>query len=127
VSDIARAAAGKPFPGPPSFVPSVYTIPGQQPGMVSPGNLDLAHRPVAHNPDGSISTVRSITVGIGNKQVLLPTVIGGKVVSDQQAIKNYRRTSQNLGTFANDPAAERYAQLLHILQAAAYAPYAGGQ
>ena len=112
---------------PPAFIPTITTLPGAQQGLLVPGNVDLSHRPVAHNPDGSISTVRSITIGIGGgKAALLPTVIHGKVVSPQQAILFFKRTGQHLGIFASEKAADRYAQALHLAQAVAYAPYMGG-
>lgn len=94
---------------------------------VVPGNIDLAHRPIVHNPDGSISTVRSITItdDHGNA-ILIPTVVGDKVVSDRQAIAHYNQTGQHLGKFASEAAANGYAQTLHESQAKKYLPVAKG-
>jgi hypothetical protein len=89
-------------------------------GLIKPGNIDLLHRPVVHNPDGSISTVRSITVGTPHGFVLLPTVVGGRVVSNDAAIDHWRRSGQHLGVFASERAADRYAQQLHQSQARRY-------
>lgn len=84
------------------------------------GNIDLHNRPVVKNPDGSISTVRSITVGFDDKTYVLPTVVNGRVVSDQEAIAHFRKTGEHLGAFNSLPEAEAYSQRLHQEQAAEY-------
>lgn len=90
-------------------------------GMVTPGNVNLHNRKTAHNPDGSISTVRSITVtGDRGQAVLLPTVVGGRVVSNDDAISHYLQSGEHLGVFTDESAAGRYAESLHQLQAREY-------
>jgi hypothetical protein len=90
------------------------------PGILALGNIDLYNRPIAHNPDGSISTVRSISANFGNGEVLLPTVINGKVVSPEEAIAYYKKTGQNLGTFDTPENSDIYAERLHNQQAEHY-------
>lgn len=85
------------------------------------GNIDLHNRPVVKNADGSISTVRSITVGFDDKTYVLPTVVKGRVVSDQEAIAHFRKTGEHLGAFNSLRDAESYSQRLHQEQAAEYA------
>lgn len=94
-----------------------FVVPGQHLGLLARGNIDLLHRPVVRNPDGSISTVRSVSFNVGGREVLIPTVVNGRVVSNDQALAHYRRTGQHLGMFRNAAAANRYAQLLHRQQA----------
>lgn len=89
-------------------------------GQLQPGNIDLGKRPVVKNKDGTYSTVRSITIGVGGKQILIPTVVGNKVVSNAAAIAHWRKTGENLGTFADNASAERAAQRIHVQQAKQY-------
>jgi len=95
-------------------------VAGNPQGLLRRGNIDIANRPIAYNADGSISTVRSITISEDGKAILLPTVVGGKVVSDEQAIEHYRRTGKNLGVFSSEAAANRYSEALHDQQAQLY-------
>jgi hypothetical protein len=99
---------------------SVFVAPGNHDGMVARGNLDIANRPVVHNGDGSISTVRSITVTQDGEAYLIPTVVGGKVVSNKQAISHWQQTGEHLGVFKSEDQANAYGQRLHSQQAQAY-------
>lgn len=108
------------------------------PGMFEPGNIDLNSRPRVYNPDGSISTVRSIDVynspdgpvlgqGARGPRIMLPTVrkdpfhpFGGYIMSDEDAIAHYRNTGQHLGLFDTPQNATNYAQSLHEDQDAQY-------
>ena len=102
----------------------LFTV-GTPKGLRTAGNLDLNARPTVRNPDGSISTVRTITVTDPRGAWLLPTVIGNQVVSNEAAIAHWRSTGQNLGLFDTEENADAYAQALHEQQAKMYAP--GGQ
>jgi hypothetical protein len=87
-------------------------------GQLEPGNIDLTHRPRVKNPDGSISTVRSMSANIDGREVLLPTVSDdGRLLSNDEAIAEYQRTGKHLGVFADPASATAYAQQLHGAQA----------
>jgi hypothetical protein len=97
----------------------IYQVPY---GLVKPGNIDLASRPVVRNPDGTISTVRSASFGIGGKETLLPTIAesGARILSNKEAVDQYKRTGQHLGVFESPEAATSYANMLHFLQERMY-------
>ncbi len=85
-------------------------------GQWGRGNINLNKRQVVHNSDGTISTERSFSVNIDGKEVLLPTVIDGKIVSEEEAIRHYEKTGQYLGKFNTVKEAEEYAEKLHKRQ-----------
>lgn len=93
---------------------------GDTRGMTQRGNIDLTQRPVIRNPDGSISTVRSLSFNDGRGEVLIPTVVDGRVVSDREAIDHYYKTGQMLGAFDTPAHATHYSQALHRAQADYY-------
>lgn len=100
--------------------------PAEIKGLVKPGNIDLANRPVVKNDDGTISTVRSMSFEQDGKEILVPTVSDdGKILSDEDAIKVYKKTGKHLGVFDNADDATAYAKQLHESQAQQYG--AGGE
>lgn len=86
-------------------------------GMLEEGNIDLTKRPQVKNADGSISTVRSISIEVDGKVALIPTVSpDGKIMSDDDAVSRFQKTGEHLGMFDSEAAAERFAEALHIQQ-----------
>lgn len=94
----------------------------QVPGMVAPGNIDIANRPNIKNPDGSHSTVFSMSFGTDKGEVLVPGVGDGvsyplRKLTPKEALDQYRKTGKSLGTFKTPRDADAYAQKLHKDQA----------
>jgi hypothetical protein len=84
-------------------------------GLVESGNIDLHNRPVVKNKDGTISTVRSISVNFGDGlETVIPTVSDdGKILSDADAMALFLSTGKHLGKFKDVPSATRYSKQLH--------------
>jgi len=88
------------------------TAPNQ--GLRVPGTVtNLYDRPVLQNPDGSVSTTSSMSIGTDQGEVLIPTVINGQRLSDEDAIAHYRQTGEHLGIFDTPENADAYASWLH--------------
>ncbi len=86
--------------------------------VIEKGNIDLINRPRVKNADGSISTVRSMGINVDGQEVLIPTVSeDGRVMDDDEAVEQFRRTGRHLGKFRSAEASTRYAENLHNDQA----------
>jgi len=106
-----------PVQAPPVQAPPVEQPPAQAPpayGALEPGNIDLTRRPHVQNEDGSVSTVRSMGVNIDGKEVLIPTVSDdGRIMSDDEAVDEYKRTGRHLGVYASPEASTAAAEAIH--------------
>ena len=91
--------------------------------LTEPGNINLHDRPRVVNADGSVSTVRSMTIDDESGSVNIPTVSeDGRIMSNDEAVDQYRQTGRHLGKYSDTDAAVRAAESLHEDQAAEYAP-----
>lgn len=89
--------------------------------MKQSGNIDLNNRPVVKNADGSISTVRSMSIGTPEGEVLIPTISpDGRVLSENEAIDLFRKTGKHLGIFNTPGQATEYAKQLSSRQGQTY-------
>ena len=98
------------------------TVETKVPGQIEAGNIDVSKITPVKNKDGSQSTVKTISVGIDGQEVLIPTVIGGKIVSEEKAIETYLRTGNHLGKFKTEKDATAFAKKLHEKEATRIAP-----
>jgi hypothetical protein len=92
-------------------------------GQVEPPNIDYRVRPQTNNPDGSYSTIRSMSIHDKDGKVpLIPTVLdNGTIGTPEQAVEQYRRTGHHLGKFSNDDDATEASYKLHEQLAREYA------
>lgn len=86
------------------------------PGLVEPGNIDPYHRPILQNPDGTHSTTRSFSFGTPKGEVLVPQIVGGKLLSQDEAKAHFAKTGEHLGIFDTPRAADEFATWLHNRQ-----------
>lgn len=99
----------------------LYVAPGANPGLLIKGNIDINNRPAVKNPNGGISSVFSAIFGItiDGRQVyvVLPRVVGTRIVSNTQAFQHFMKTKRHLGIFDTLSHAKSYAHRLHLQQA----------
>jgi N12 class adenine-specific DNA methylase/2'-5' RNA ligase len=87
-------------------------------GMITPGNINVASRPKVKNPDGTVSTVLSMSFNEDGQEILIPRISPtGQVLTNAQAIAEYHKTKQHLGIFDTPAHATAYAENLHKLYA----------
>ena len=95
-------------------------------GQYGAGNIDLYNRPQYIQPDGSVSTVNSMSINDGGMEVLIPTIAYDNYgrpyqMTDQEAINHYYQTGEYLGKFKTVQEADAYAEKLHQQQEKLYA------
>jgi len=81
---------------------------------ISPSNTDLYNRPHV-KVDNKTATVRSIGIGTDRGYVVIPTVAedGSRILSNDEAIEQWKHTGKHLGIFKNQTAGDAYARQLH--------------
>ena len=84
------------------------------------GNIDLKIKKPIQNQDGSFSTVRTIGIEADGMFINIPTVIGGRVVSNKEAVEHYRKTGKHLGKYKTRKERDAAARKLSINQGKRY-------
>jgi len=100
-------------------------------GMVQQGNIDVNHRPVIWNKDGTPSTIFSATIPVGQgKWALVPTIANGKFLTpsgdipnendrkamsglEDRAYDQYQKSGEHLGIFKSQKDADSFANKTH--------------
>ena len=84
------------------------------PDMLEPGNIDLTKRPSVPTGDGRFASVRTAGFNFGGKEYNLPTVSDdGRLLSNDEAIAQFRKTGKHLGVYRTPEAAAAAAEALH--------------
>ena len=82
-------------------------------GMIEPPRADLSKWRGRQNPDGTRSSIVTISVGFDDGEVLIPTLTPeGKQMSPDEAIRRFRETGEHFGVFKDPGSASRYAEQL---------------
>lgn len=79
------------------------------------GTMPLGIRERVRNPDGSVSTVKTMSIGTDEGEVLIPTVFNGRVNTPEASIARWRKTGQDFGAFSSPEDATAFALMLHRL------------
>ena len=89
-------------------------------GQYGRGTIDMNNRIVLQNDDGSISSERSFSFydEETGKEILIPLIVNGEVLTEDEAIDHYYDTvragkPEYLGIFDNWKDADEYATMLH--------------
>ncbi len=87
--------------------------------MIELGNINISEQPIIRNPDGTVSNLRSISIGDERGEILIPTVADNppRIMSNREAIEEFRRTGRHLGIFRSPEAATAFAKSLSAEQA----------
>lgn len=104
-------ADAKLFLNSPSGTGTVTGPPGTATGTNGVSPIDT-NRPRIQNPDGSVSTERTITVEADGKHYLIPTIVSGKELSMDDAVAAWRSgTNKEVGVFNSEQEANNYAKV----------------
>lgn len=91
------------------------------PVLASP-TINLKKVPIVKNNmpgEGGYSTVRTASFGVGGGELLLPTVVQGKILSNTNAFNAFANGGykNHLGVYANSAAASKAAEVIHLSEA----------
>lgn len=95
-------------------------LPTNVSGFEYTGNYDLGDRQVVQNPDGTISTEYSIVIEEDGEYIVIPTVIDGRIVPEEDAVEFYHRTGLNHGKYKSEKEAVKASKEISKIQAKRY-------
>ena len=76
---------------------------GENPATSGIGKPIDTTRPIIHNPDGTFSTEKTITVGFDDGFYNIPTIVNGKQVSKEEAIRLFKAgKNKDVGKFKTE-------------------------
>jgi hypothetical protein len=84
-------------------------------GMRNPGTINLTGRPIIPTPGqpGYHSSEISFSRGTDQGEVLVPQVVNGRVLSQDEAWQHYLNTGEHMGIFDTPEHADAYAEQVH--------------
>jgi hypothetical protein len=82
-------------------------------GLRGPGNINLNGRPLVANSDGSYSSEKSFSRGTDKGEVLVPQIVNGKTLNQDDAWDHYKKTGEHMGVFDTPEHADAYAGKVH--------------
>lgn len=86
-------------------------------GIIEDSNISLSRRKPVKTKEGN-ATVRSMSFSDRKGvEILIPTVVNGRIVSDDKAIEHYYKTGKHLGKYTTPKAANKAAQRIHEAEA----------
>jgi hypothetical protein len=95
-------------------------------GELEIGNIDLSKRGAVKNADGSISTLKSISINENGREVLIPTIDPeGREMTEEESIERYLGTGEHLGRFDTPDNATGYAKRLSERMGKKFLPHRG--
>lgn len=100
---------------------------GGLPKALKDPTLDFEIRNRVTNPDGSVSTIKTMSFNDGTGEILIPTVVENRLLSEEDAIRHYEETGESFGTYGSVEDADKMAQYLHLLHEQKLAQEAQGR
>lgn len=97
--------------------PGAVSEPKNRPDVELPSVvITRSNFPVKVNTDGSVSTIVSMSFQAekDGPEILIPTVVGGKQLTEKQAKDRYFKTGEHFGKFSTPEKANAYAEALHL-------------
>jgi hypothetical protein len=114
---LERFLIDKDAPRAKAFLAQPVAAPGtpELPPVPEGGTPHDLGKPILKNPDGSWSTESTITIESDGKSLVLPTIIGGRRYSNQEAVAAWKAGKNDpVGTFDDPAVAETDAQQRHL-------------